>query len=140
VNTLGHTVGAFDESAVQLHGVLSSTSAMIAEQRNQLRSLTTSLNRSAAGLETATGPQLAQATQHLNAVATQMDQTVQKLNASTATLQSILNRMDRGEGTLGKLSKDEQLYNNMVASVKSLQQLTDDIRANPKKYINLKVF
>ncbi len=140
VNTLGHTVNSFDESAVKLNGVLSSTSTMIAEQRNQLRTLTASLNRSATGLEAATGPQLAQATQHLNAVATQMDQTVQKLNASTATLQSILNRMDRGEGTLGKLSKDEQLYNNMVASVNSLKQLTDDIKANPKKYINLKVF
>jgi phospholipid/cholesterol/gamma-HCH transport system substrate-binding protein len=140
VNTLGHTVTTFDQSAVQLHGVLNSTSTMIAEQRNQLRALTASLNRSAAGLESATGPQLAQTTQHLNAVANQMDLTVQKLNASTTSLQTILSRVERGEGTLGKLSKDDQLYNNLVASVNSLKQLADDIKANPKKYINLRVF
>ncbi len=140
VSTLGHTVNSFDQSAVQLNGVLSSTSTMIAEQRNQLRALTASLNRSAAGLEAATGPQLAQTTQHLNAVANQMDQAIQKLNGSTASLQAILNRVERGEGTLGKLSKDEQLYNNLVATVNSFKQLSDDIKANPKKYINLRVF
>lgn len=140
VSTLGHTVNTFDESAVQLHGVLSSTSTVIAEQRNQLRALTASLNRSASGLEAATGPQLAQTTQHLNAVATQMDQTVQRLNASTTSLQTILSRIERGEGTLGKLSRDDQLYNSLVSSVNSLKQLSDDIKANPRKYINLKVF
>lgn len=140
VNSLGHTVSSFDQSAVQLHGVLSSTSTMIAEQRNQLRALTASLNRSASGLEAATGPQLAQTTQHLNAVANRMDLAVQKLNASTTSLQTILNRVERGEGTLGKLSKDDQLYNNLVSTVNSLKELSDDIKANPRKYINLKVF
>ena len=53
---MGHrfeTLGNVDRGAVQLNGVISSTSAMVAEQRNQLRALTASLNRSAAGLEAA---------------------------------------------------------------------------------------
>jgi phospholipid/cholesterol/gamma-HCH transport system substrate-binding protein len=51
-----------------------------------------------------------------------------------------MGRMERGEGTLGKLSKDDSLYNNLNSAVTNLSQLTNDIRANPKKYLSVSVF
>jgi phospholipid/cholesterol/gamma-HCH transport system substrate-binding protein len=48
--------------------------------------------------------------------------------------------MDRGEGTLGKLARDDSLYLNMNRAAESIAALVDDIRANPRKYINVSIF
>jgi phospholipid/cholesterol/gamma-HCH transport system substrate-binding protein len=48
--------------------------------------------------------------------------------------------VDRGEGTLGKLTKDDKLYNNLNEAAVNFSKLAEDIRKQPKKYINLKIF
>ncbi len=45
-----------------------------------------------------------------------------------------------GQGTLGQLVKDTSLYNQLVGTNIELQALIRDLKANPKKYINVKVF
>ena len=76
-----------------------------------------------------------------------LDGTVKTLDKSTASLDAILGRIDRGEGTMGKLSKDESLYLNLDRAVANLSQaavemkeLTADIRKQPKKYLKISVF
>ena len=61
----------------------------------------------------------------LNAVTEQFDQLVTKLNA--------------GEGTAGQLLKDKQLYENMNGAVNDMRSLLAAIKADPKKYLNVKV-
>jgi len=55
--------------------------------------------------------------------------------------------MDRGEGTLGRLSKDQALYDNAAQAAADfdqaaveLRKLVADIRREPKKFLSLKVF
>jgi phospholipid/cholesterol/gamma-HCH transport system substrate-binding protein len=48
--------------------------------------------------------------------------------------------MERGEGTLGRLSRDEALYDNLAAAVISLDSLLVDIRLNPKRYVTIEIF
>lgn len=63
-------------------------------------------------------------------------------NASEAVenLSKIIAQIQRGEGTAGKLVTDEQLYVNLTASLENLSLLLADLKANPKKYINVTVF
>ena len=49
-------------------------------------------------------------------------------------------KVDRGDGTLGRLVNDPKLYDEARASVAELKALIADIKANPKKYVNVKVF
>ena len=65
-----------------------------------------------------------------------------KLNATIGNLQSISHSMASGEGTAGKLLHDPTLYNNTNQSVLELRRLLTAVRANPKKYlvIRLKIF
>jgi phospholipid/cholesterol/gamma-HCH transport system substrate-binding protein len=48
--------------------------------------------------------------------------------------------MERGEGTLGKLSKDEEMYKKLKESSDELNQLIKDLKNNPKKYLGISIF
>jgi phospholipid/cholesterol/gamma-HCH transport system substrate-binding protein len=59
-------------------------------------------------------------------------------------LGTVIQRLDsisimlKGDGTIGKLIKSDELYQEMRSTAKSLKDLVDDIRNNPKKYMDLK--
>ena len=48
--------------------------------------------------------------------------------------------VNRGEGTLGKLLRDTTMYLRVVETNAEVQALLRDMRANPRKYINLTIF
>lgn len=72
-------------------------------------------------------------TQKLNATISNLDATVGKLNEVVAGI-------NNGQGSLGKLMKDEELYNNLNSASNNLNSLIEDVKANPKKYVNFSVF
>jgi phospholipid/cholesterol/gamma-HCH transport system substrate-binding protein len=59
-------------------------------------------------------------------------------------LNSLILRLDsisillKGDGTIGKLIKSDELYEEMRSTARSLKDLSDDLRNNPKKYLDLK--
>lgn len=135
------TVGAVQTSAAELQAMMATLAAVAAEQRAQLNTLTASLNRSARGFEsTATRPELARAIARTDSISARLDAATRSLNQSTASMAVVMGRLERGEGTMGKLMTDDSLYVNLNSAVANLNQLTTDIRANPKKYLSVSVF
>lgn len=63
-----------------------------------------------------------------------------KLDENLDLLFRVLEDINKGKGTLGKLAKDEKLYNEVEATLKETKALIKDIKENPKKYINIRVF
>lgn len=134
-------VGNVNESAVQLRTLLAETAAMVAEDRANIRALTASLRSTSEELAAGhPGQRIATTTARLDSLTAQLNATSTRLSAASASLQDILGRMERGEGTLGRLSKDPALYDNLNAAAASFKALAQDIQNNPKKYINVKVF
>lgn len=135
------TVGAVNQSAVELRTLLTELSGLAAQQRQELAALSGSLRRSAEGVERATtGGELERSVTRIDSLTLRLDQTTQSLNRASGSLETVLARMERGEGTLGKLSQDEALYTNLNATVTSLNELVAEIKANPKKYLSVSVF
>lgn len=66
--------------------------------------------------------------------------TVDKLKTTIANLNTILEKVGSQDGTLGKLMNDKALYNNLTNTVRSANILMDDLRMNPKRYVNISVF
>lgn len=62
-----------------------------------------------------------------------------KVSLTISDLQSILHRADEGEGTMGKLLHDPALYNNSDQAVVEMRKLLAAIRANPKKYLVIRL-
>ncbi|WP_332028138.1 MlaD family protein, partial [Kaistella sp.] len=61
-----------------------------------------------------------------------LNNTIDKLSLTADKLNGIISGIQNGEGSLGKLTKDEQLYNNLNESSANLNNLIQDLKANPK--------
>ena len=62
------------------------------------------------------------------------------LNSLINNLNSITTSLKNSEGTAGKLISDESIYNNLENATNQLNQLIEDIKLNPSRYINFSVF
>ncbi|MEE2993838.1 MAG: MlaD family protein [Gemmatimonadota bacterium] len=63
-----------------------------------------------------------------------------KLQTTTTSLDNILARIERGEGTVGKLLRDDKLYDDMDRLFVNLDGLVADLKENPKKYLGISIF
>lgn len=66
-----------------------------------------------------------------------LHQTLMSLGYILATTDSIMNKINRGEGTIGALLNDNDLYYNLNQVSENLNRLLVEFRYNPKRFINL---
>jgi phospholipid/cholesterol/gamma-HCH transport system substrate-binding protein len=119
-----------------------------ADERRQLDDVMASLHRAADGVEqTATKPELAAAIQRIDSLSSRLQEASGHLEGASRSAEAILGRIERGEGTLGRMSTDAALYDNVNRAAADLNQaaleltrLTEDIRKQPKKYLKLSLF
>ena len=57
----------------------------------------------------------------------------------TTNLEQLTAKLNKGQGTMGQLMNDKQLYDNMNRTVTEMQQLLADIRKDPKKFLNFRM-
>ena len=69
-----------------------------------------------------------------------LDETINKLNTTLANLETLSQQLNDKNSTLGKVMSDRELYDNANHAIASLDSLLTDIKAHPKRYINIKVF
>ncbi|MEC5394545.1 MlaD family protein [Bergeyella sp. RCAD1439] len=69
-----------------------------------------------------------------------LNHTIDKLSVTADQLNNVIVSINKGEGSLGKLTKDEQLYHNLNKTAENLNALVEDMKANPKRYVNISVF
>lgn len=67
-------------------------------------------------------------------------QTIINANRALAEATEILDKINKGEGSLGMLIHNEQLYTNLENSSKNLDLLLRDLRENPKRYVHFSLF
>ncbi|MBT8265096.1 MAG: MCE family protein [Bacteroidia bacterium] len=67
-------------------------------------------------------------------------QTIKNLESTIGNFDQVLASIENGEGSIGKLLKDEGLYNNLEGASKQLEQLLQDMKLNPKRYVHFSLF
>lgn len=67
-------------------------------------------------------------------------ETFEQATGTMRNLNDLLDASSRGEGTLGKLLDDDQLYNELNTTNQKLQDLVEDIKVHPERYIHFSVF
>jgi phospholipid/cholesterol/gamma-HCH transport system substrate-binding protein len=62
------------------------------------------------------------------------------IDSTNKQIQALLLQAQNGNGTVGKLLGDSLLYTDIRRLVQHMDSLIADVKANPKKYINLRIF
>ena len=118
-------------------GTLDATDSLATEARSLLEDL----RRSAANVEDVTGAEeWGSALASAEATLASLERSSAAIEQSVASFNTILGRIERGEGTLGKLSVSDSLYNAYTDLAVSLRELTDDLKENPRRYIRLSIW
>jgi phospholipid/cholesterol/gamma-HCH transport system substrate-binding protein len=66
--------------------------------------------------------------------------TIAQVNKAITDLDSILVKINKGEGSVGQLLTNEQLYKEVEKAARDLNLLLEDVKANPSKYVKVSVF
>lgn len=66
--------------------------------------------------------------------------TFKKLNQSVDGLAVIVKKIENGEGSMGQLINNDQMYTELESSTRELKLLIEDMRLNPERYIHFSVF
>jgi len=70
----------------------------------------------------------------------ELKQAITNADKSMKELNILLAGINQGQGTLGKLAKNDTLYYNLNRSTEDLDKLLKDLRYNPERYIHFSVF
>jgi len=65
---------------------------------------------------------------------------IQNLEQTSQSVNKIMAEIDSGNGTIGKLIKEDAMHENLLKMSKELELLLQDLRLNPTRYINVSVF
>jgi phospholipid/cholesterol/gamma-HCH transport system substrate-binding protein len=66
--------------------------------------------------------------------------TIDKLNLLLNDSQALLQKLKEGNGTIGKLINEDTLYINLNKTANDLDTLINELKRNPKRYLNFSVF
>ena len=83
----------------------------------------------------ATSTELAKITKELNEV--NLGNTLKTFNETITNVNSLLGSMNAGEGSMGKLLKDDELYKNLEGATREMEELLRDIKLHPKRYFRI---
>lgn len=84
--------------------------------------------------------QLRITSRQLVSMAEQLGKSQARLDAFLIASESIATRINAGQGSLGMLVNDPSFYRNSDSLVMELRALVADVKKNPRRYVNLRIF
>lgn len=120
---LSLTIESLKNSANTINGVLN-------QNTGKLNNTFTNLNEMSTNLNTFTD------------TLTQIDLTgmMNDFEKVIADLESVSEKINNGDGTAAKLINDPSVYNNLERATRQLDELIQDVKLNPKRYVHFSVF
>lgn len=62
------------------------------------------------------------------------------LENAVANFEDVTNKLTNGDGTAAKLINDPTVYNNLERATNQLDELIQDVKLNPKRYVHFSIF
>lgn len=72
--------------------------------------------------------------------ALQLGRTIHEANLALESIQKIVAGLEKGQGSAGKILKNDSLYVSLNKTLLDLDKLLIDFRLKPKRYVNISVF
>ncbi|MBU2901508.1 MlaD family protein [Maribacter dokdonensis] len=127
---LKEVIGGLNELITSLNGSASTLNTVLAGNEEKL-------NTSFENFEKLTA-NFAKLSDSLNAAG--LGRTLASLESTMANLDQLTAKIENGDGSMGLLMNDKELYSNLNNASRELDLLLQDFRLNPKRYVNVSVF
>ena len=111
--------------------------AIAAEQNRNLTATMAQFRRAASAVDSA---QIDSTLKNFRTSSASLTRIAANLDSTTKKVNGLVGGIERGEGTVGKFMKDTLLYRDLRGLVTQADSVLADLKANPKKYINLRIF
>ena len=121
----------------QLTRLVAQMSRVMTEQSTQLTRTQDALRNTIASVDTA---KIDSTLTNVRAMSASLEQLSRELKQTNAQVQTVVAKVSSGDGTVGKLMNDDAIYRRLDSVLLRVDSLMADIKNNPRKYINLKIF
>ncbi|MBL0068621.1 MAG: MCE family protein [Chitinophagaceae bacterium] len=136
-DNLRQTFANLNRASSALNGLLDNQTGALAKTLNNAETITEDFKKNSANISsTISNAKLASE----KLAALELKPTIDSLNAMIRQLKSAVAKIASKDGTLGALINDKTLYNKLNDAILSAEILMDDLRTNPKRYVNLSIF
>ena len=139
---LQHT---FDDNTQRnIQSIVANLEQLVAGERKKISAILTNFESLSGNLQKS-NEDISKLIANLNAfsetlAASDVKNTVDNANRSLAQFNALLTGINEGEGTLGKIAKDDSAYIYLQRSLNDLDKLLIDLRENPKDYVHFSLF
>jgi phospholipid/cholesterol/gamma-HCH transport system substrate-binding protein len=137
VEDLRKTMASTNQLMLNFNRLVSQFSTIAAEQNRQLTMTQASLRRATSGVDSA---KIDSTLTNLRSTSANMAQLTSDFRATSTKLDSILVKMNSGNGSVGLALNDPGAYNDLRSTIQHMDSIMVDLKKNPKKYINLRIF
>ncbi|HYK45642.1 MAG TPA: MlaD family protein [Parafilimonas sp.] len=137
IENLSKATASIVTSSASLQDLLNTQSGALAQSLGHVNTFTASLAANTSKIDS-TLSYLQTTTKNLSQA--DVSGLIGKFRESADSLSAIINSIKSTNGSLGALINDRALYNNLNNLSRSLNILIDDLRAHPKRYVNVSVF
>jgi phospholipid/cholesterol/gamma-HCH transport system substrate-binding protein len=137
VADLRRTLASTNALTLNMNRLVSQIGDIAAEQNRQLTMTQASLRRATSGVDSA---KIDSTLVNLRATSANMNQLVADFKGTSARLDSILGKANSGTGSIGLALNDPGAYNDLRAMIQHMDSIMVDLKRNPRRYINLRVF
>ena len=129
IKSLDETFAILSKTMVKIDSMVYDNDARVSKVLSNLETITSNLNDSASGIK----PIL----YNLTSISDSLSKS--DLGSLVTNINKISENINSGSGSLSKLMNDEKLYNNFEKSTSELAELIEDIKNNPKRYVNFSI-
>lgn len=138
---LSNSFGSIDRTLRNLEGASGNLDTLIQGESTRISSILQDVNSITSNLRN-NNEEISSILSNVSAISdslrqANLHQTLVSLDCILATTDSIMNKMNRGEGTIGALLNDNDLYYNLNQVSENLNRLLVEFRYNPKRFISL---
>jgi phospholipid/cholesterol/gamma-HCH transport system substrate-binding protein len=127
---LKNSLAELSQTMEQFHKASSSINTIIDDNKGQINGVVTNLNK--------VSTDFSKISDSLNKA--DLGKTAKTLQKTLESLDKMMADIQSGKGSMGKLVKDDALYNNLEKTSKELELLLEDVRLHPTRYVNVSVF
>lgn len=126
VGELSKLASALNQQTAALSGIMKNVNGFTGNLNENNYKISNILTNAETATNSLTGPEI--------------KETLKSLQSASDNLNNTLTSINSTDGTLGLLTKDRKMYDNIVRLSESLDALMIDLKNHPGRYINVSVF